>query len=57
MEDEKRHHKALKKLVGKRFFRLNPSDFVAVFRDEKFIEERYRRAREFEKKKEKLESR
>jgi hypothetical protein len=55
MEDEKRHHKALKKLAGKRFFRLNPRDFVAVFRDEKFIEERYKRAREFERKKEKLE--
>ncbi len=49
-DDEKKHHKALKKLTGKAFFRLDPNDFIAVLRDMEFLEERYKRRREFERK-------
>lgn len=49
-DDEKKHHKALKKLTGKAFFRLDPNDFIGILRDMEFLEERYKRRREFERK-------
>ena len=47
--DEKRHHKALKKLAEKAFFRLDPNEMVAIFRNMEWLEERYKRKRRFEK--------
>jgi len=49
-DDEKRHHTALKKLVDKPFYRIDPNDFVAKFRDPKFLDERYRRGRDIRRK-------
>ena len=49
-DDEKRHHKMLQNLVKKPFFRIDPYDMVSVFRDEDFLEKRYLRKREFNKK-------
>ena len=49
-DDEKRHHNALKKLVDKPFYRIDPNDFVAKMRDPKFLEERYRRGRDIRRK-------
>jgi rubrerythrin len=51
-DDEKRHHKALKKLVDKTFFRIDPHEFVTALRSPDFIEERYRRIRDYKKKEE-----
>lgn len=46
-DDEKRHHAALKTITSRPYIRLAGNDFVAMFRDESFLEERYRRAKEF----------
>jgi len=46
-DDEKRHVEALTKLADKTFFRLNPEDFILIFRDTEWAEERYRRSKEF----------
>ena len=46
-DDERRHHKALKDLTEKPYFQLGSNDMVALFRGEEFLEERYRRAKEF----------
>jgi len=51
-DDEKRHHDALKKLSEKTFFRLDPQDFTVIMRGTEFAEERYRRSREFWRKRE-----
>jgi len=48
--DERRHHKGLKDLTDKTYFRLGSNDMVAIFRGEEFLEERYRRAKEFKAK-------
>ena len=51
--DERRHHKTLQNLTNKLYFRIGSTDFVSMFRDEDFIEERYRRHKEWEEKAEK----
>jgi len=48
--DEKRHHAALKELSQRTYFQLNSNDFVRTFRGEDFLEDRYRRAKEFREK-------
>jgi hypothetical protein len=48
--DEKRHHKGLKDLTEKPYFQLGSNDMVALFRGEEFLEERYRKAKEFKAK-------
>jgi hypothetical protein len=50
-DDEKRHQAALKDLSGMTYFRLTSNDMVALFRDEAFLEERYRRSKQFREKK------
>jgi rubrerythrin len=45
-DDEKRQHTALKKLVDKPFYRIDPFNVVAKMRDPKFLEDRYRRGRD-----------
>ncbi len=50
-DDEKRHHAMLKNLTSKPYFRLTSNDMVALFREEEFLEERYRRAKEFQARK------
>ncbi len=49
-DDEKRHHAALKTITSKPYFRLASNDFVSMFRDEEFLEERYKRAKKFKEK-------
>jgi len=49
-DDEKRHHAALKVITSKPYFRMASNDFVSMFRDEKFLEERHRRAKRFKEK-------
>lgn len=49
-DDERRHHKGLKDLTEKPYFQLGSNDMVALFRGEEFLEERYRRAKEFKAK-------
>jgi len=49
-DDEKRHHAALKTITSKPYFRMTSNDFVSMFRDEEFLEERYRRAKRFKEK-------
>ena len=51
-DDERRHHQMLKNLSGKRFFRENSLDLAYVFRDTGFLEARYRRSRDFWRKRE-----
>jgi len=51
-DDEKRHHDTLKKLSEKTFFRLDPNDFTVIMRGPEFAEERYKRSKEFWRKKE-----
>ena len=46
-DDEKRHHKAIKDLSSNTYLRLASNDMVALFRGEEFLEERYRKAKEF----------
>lgn len=52
-DDEKRHHQALRKLSEKPFFRIDPRDFTVIFQGEEFAEDRYRKSKEFQKKKRK----
>jgi len=49
-DDEKMHHAALKTITSKPYFRMTSNDFVSMFRDEEFLEERYRRAKRFKEK-------
>lgn len=49
-DDEKRHHNALRTITGKTYIRLGSNDFVAMFREEEFLEERYKRSKEFKEK-------
>jgi hypothetical protein len=49
-DDEKRHHAGLKKLTSKIYFRIDSRDMVVLFRDEDFLEERYRRSKAFREK-------
>ena len=46
-DDERRHHGGLKDLTSKPYFRLGSNDMVAIFRGEGFLEERYRKSKEF----------
>ncbi len=48
--DERRHHKGLKTLTDKPYFQIGSNDMVALFRGEDFLEERYRRSKEFKAK-------
>ena len=50
-DDERRHHKTLQELVSRPYFRLASNDMVAIFRGEEFLEERYRRSKEFQERK------
>ena len=43
--EEKRHHNFLKKLSEKPYIPISPYDWVGVFRDEEFLEERYLRSK------------
>jgi len=47
VEDERRHHKFLKELSDKPYIPISSDDFAAVFRDEDFFEERYKRSQAF----------
>ena len=49
-DDEKRHHAALKELTSKPYFRLGTNDMVALFREEEFLEDRYRKSKAFKAK-------
>lgn len=49
-DDEKRHHSALKNITSKPYIRMTSNDFVAMFRDEEFLEERYRKSKAFKEK-------
>ncbi|MCB2172014.1 hypothetical protein KQH65_04685, partial [archaeon] len=49
-DDEKRHHRAIKDLSSNTYLRLASNDMVALFRGEEFLEERYRKAKEFKEK-------
>lgn len=49
-DDERRHHKTLREITSKPYFRLSSNDMVAIFRGEEFLEERYRRSKEFKEK-------
>ena len=49
-DDERRHHKGLKEITSRPYFRLGSNDMVAIFRGEEFLEERYRKAKEFKAK-------
>lgn len=49
-DDEKRHHQAIKDLSNKTYLRLASNDMVALFRGEEFLEERYKKAKEFREK-------
>ena len=49
-DDEKRHHSVLKELTSKPYFQLGTNDMVALFREEKFLEERYRKSKAFKAK-------
>lgn len=51
-DDEKRHHKSLKEIINKPYLRLASNDMVTLFRDEVFLEERYKRGKEYREKKE-----
>ncbi len=46
-DDEKRHHNALKKMINKPYFRLAANDMIGIFRDEEFLEDRYRKSKEY----------
>jgi rubrerythrin len=52
-DDERRHHQMLKNLTDQTFFRQDPRDLAYVFRDTGFLEARYRRSRDFWRKREK----
>lgn len=52
-DDERRHHKTLQNLSNKLYFRIGSTDFVTMFRDEDFIEDRYRSHKEWQEKAEK----
>jgi hypothetical protein len=49
-DDEKRHHRAIKDLSSKTYLRIASNDMVAIFRDEEFLEERYRKSKAFKEK-------
>ena len=49
-DDEKRHHAVLKTITSKPYIRMTSNDFVSMFRDEEFLEDRYRRSKEFKEK-------
>ena len=49
-DDEKRHHSVLKELTSKPYFQLGTNDMVALFREEEFLEERYRKSKAFKAK-------
>jgi hypothetical protein len=53
-EDEKRHHRAIKDLSSKTYLRLASNDMVALFRGEEFLEERYKKAKEFRERQKEL---
>jgi len=40
-DDEKRYHAALKNITSKPYIRMTSNDFVSMFRDEEFLEDRY----------------
>jgi hypothetical protein len=46
-DDEKRHHNALKQMINKPYFRLAANDMIGIFRDEEFLENRYRKSKEY----------
>ena len=46
-DDEKRHHAALKTITSKPYIRMTSNDFVSTFRDEEFLEDRYRKSKAF----------
>ncbi len=49
-DDEKRHHAALKRITTKPFIRMAGNDMITLFRGEDFLEERYKKAKEFKAK-------
>jgi rubrerythrin len=48
-DDEKRHHKALKRLSEKVFVKADPNDFTTLFRSDEQLEERYLRSKRMQK--------
>ena len=46
-DDEKRHHEGLKKIISKPFIRMASNDMITIFRGEEFLEERYRKSKEY----------
>lgn len=53
-DDEKRHHRAINDLSSKTYLRLASNDMVALFRGEEFLEERYKKAKEFRERQKEL---
>ena len=52
-DDEKRHHSALKQIIAKPYFRLGNNDMIGIFRDEQFLEDRYRKSKEYRERRDK----
>lgn len=51
-DDEKKHHNTLKQMINRPYFRMSSSDMVSMFRGEEFLEDRYKKEKEFQAKKE-----
>ncbi|MBD3205998.1 hypothetical protein GF319_06605 [Candidatus Bathyarchaeota archaeon] len=49
-DDEKRHHRMLKKLSEKPFIKVDPNDFSTMFRSDEQLEERYLRSKRMQEK-------
>jgi len=49
-DDEKRHHRMLKKLSEKSFIKVDPNDFSTMFRSDEQLEERYLRSKRMQEK-------
>lgn len=49
-DEEKRHHKMLKKLSEKPFIKVDPNDFSTMFRSDEQLEERYLRSKRMQEK-------
>jgi hypothetical protein len=49
-DDERRHHRSLKKLSEKPFIDADPNDWVTLFRSDDILEERYLRSKRMQEK-------
>jgi hypothetical protein len=49
-DEEKRHHRSLKRLSEKPFIEADPNDLIASFRSDEWLEERYLRSKRMQEK-------